>query len=255
MSASAERVLDILSFLAEQPDGATLKDITSATAISRATAYRTTAALIDSGWVLVNGTPTRYFASRRVAQLGLAMLRQDGVREAILPNAIDLARVVGCVCMLAFYEAGDAVYTDAIEVFGERVMPTPSGVRRPAFATACGKILLSTLGTDEIQRILAAAEVGFTATDSFNSQSLYAEIRLARDRGYAVSNREFSKTASGIAVPIFGRDGKVAAAIGVHADSGVDDDFVARVLPTALEFARKASAELGHRSPRRSALP
>src|SRR5688572_20875769 len=129
MGGNADRVLDILEFLVEHPNGATLRDISAGTGISRATAYRVIGGLVSSGWLLTDGAPARYVASRRVSQLGLVMLREDGVREAVLPNAIDLARSVGCVCMLAFFETNCAVYTDAIEVFGERVMPTPSGVR------------------------------------------------------------------------------------------------------------------------------
>lgn len=255
MSLNSTRVLGILEYIAACPDGCTLRELADATGISRATAYRTVEALVDEGWLLTEGTPARFSASRRVAQLGLSVLRHDRVREAVLPNAIDLARAVGCVCMFAFYEGGDVVYTDAIEVFAERVMPTPNGLRMPAFTTACGTILLANQSSEEIDLVLQRAVEHPPPGLTIEPDKIRCELQASLDRGYAISRREYRETASGIAVGVFGRRGKIVAAVGVHAEPGVDEDFISRVLPPAIAFSHKASLELGHRSARRFSLP
>lgn len=255
MGLNSTRVLEILEHVAVCPDGCTLREITDATGVSRATAYRTVEALVNEGWLIASGSPARFSASRRVAQLGLVVLRHDRVREAVLPNAIDLARAVGCVCMLAFYEDGDAVYTDAIEVFAERVMPTPNGIRTPSYTTACGTILLANQSTEEIDRVLRRAVEQPPAGVQIDPEEVRAEVRASLARGYAISRREYRATASGIAVGVFGRQGRIVAAVGVHSDPGVDEEFLGRVLPPAMAFSHKASLELGHRSARRFSLP
>lgn len=249
MSSNNERVLDILAFLSEHPQGSTLRDIASGTNTTRATAYRTIDGLVSTGWVNTDsGNPARFTPSLRVMQLGLLMLRSHRIRELILPNALALASELQCTCMVAFYERGDVVYTDAIEWFGERLTTTPSGIRAPAYTTGSGTILLAKQPQEEIERVLAQVANRFESGEGPNPEVIRAEIVATQQRGYGVSDRTFRPSASGIGVAVFDRRHQVAAALGIHSDAPVDDEFLKRVLPRALDHAKQASLDLGHRT-------
>lgn len=250
MSSPLLRGIEILEHLAAQPGARTVAEVVNATGVPRSSAYRAIEELTAAGWVICEGSPARYRVSLRVAQLGLANLRQNHVRDVVLPAAIELARAVSRVCSIAFYEDGCVVHTDWIQVLAERVMPVLRGERAPALCTASGKILLTQRPESEIEEVIARGIPKLAANTKTDPAEIWADLRECKARGYGLSEGESRDDACGLSVPVFGAGGAAMGAIGILSDSAtLTAEFIERVVPTAKAYAARASAELGFRVP------
>jgi DNA-binding IclR family transcriptional regulator len=249
MASSALRGLEILAFLAEQSAAATVNDIATGTGISRATAYRIVDELVKAGWLRPVEQTSRLGLSFKVAQLGAAAFRANRVRDVLLPHAIELARLTSRIVVINFYEDGYVIFTDAVEVIGDRVMPTLGGGRVPAVASGAGKILLALQAAHEVERVVARGVPKLGPNTKTDPAEIAADITITRERGYGIAHEEAGPGMGGLGVPVFDHQSNVAAAIGVHAGGEpVDGSFLEQVLAPAKMIAARASAELGYRS-------
>ncbi len=239
------RTLDILEYLSSQPEPLTAQQTADATGVSRATLYRTLEDLVQAGWLSASNSPKQYSPSFRVIELGLRPLRRLHVREVVLSHLIDLSRLVGHIVTLSFYDRGDVVCTDAVQAYGDKVVPTVLGNRVPASVGAAGKILLANQPAEEIERTIAKGVPRFTDQTKTDGDEIRADIRRTLEQGYGVQDREYTPTSGGIACPVFDRTGAVVAAVAVGGRPTAE--FIAKVLPPTKDIAIRASLELGYR--------
>lgn len=254
MPAGLANGLKVLSLLASHELPLNAREIAERTSIPRTTTYRLLSELAEDGWVVETGVPKGYVATSRTAEVGISWLRHNRVRELVLPHAIDLARQTGRVCNLAFYDRGEAFYTDLVEVVGERVMPVLHGVRTPAASTAGGKVLLAFQDELEIERVATLGLPAMGPRTKTTPDEIRRDVDEARERGFAVTDGEFNETFAAVAVPVFASFGAVAAALSVTARTPLPSDFVAKALDAAFPIAAQSSAELGYRAASRHIL-
>src|SRR5262249_16026005 len=141
------------------------------------TMYRIVQELAEDGWILPVGNPRHYVPSLRVVQLGLSCLGVMRLRDKLVPNAIELAKSTRYPCSIGFYEAGTAMYSDTIEVLGDRIMPRVNGKRTPAYTTASGKILLAYQSEDELTKVIACGLIPYTSLTKIGPAQLSDDIK------------------------------------------------------------------------------
>ena len=99
-------------------------------------------------------------------------------------------------------EGQHVVYVD--EVRNVKVAPLPSG-SIPAHCTSLGKMILSQLELDELRDLYPRERLDQSTARSIASRSvLEAELRLARLRGFAVSDEELLLGVTSVAVALPG---------------------------------------------------
>jgi DNA-binding IclR family transcriptional regulator len=247
------RSLTAVAALAASPKPLSAAELASELSLSRASAYRVLEDLEAAGWVMGAGGPKRYSLTLRFAQLCVTPLRHT-VREAVLPHAIALARVLQCVCQVALYEDGDVVYTDAVEVDGDRISPTIVVGRAPAAATASGKILLAFQPELERERVIAKGLPQLTPRTKTGPADIRKDLDACRSRGFGIAFYELQLPKGAISFPIFDAEGTVVAALGAIAQGQIDNDdamqvFAARAEDYVRRHSLRASVELGYRPP------
>jgi DNA-binding IclR family transcriptional regulator len=242
-------VLDILWFLAHSPEPVTLSEIVSGIGHSRTTVDRTLARLCEAGWVCQAGRPKRFTASLRVALMGAAVLRLNRVRELALRYARELAQTVQSSVVLAFYDDGDVIFTDAIDLRGEHFVHDITGVRHPAARAASGKILLAYQPDEEIERVARCSFPSVAWLGYADPEAIIADVRACREQGYALNVPPAQQT-GGLAVPVLDRTGRAAVAIGFPLLMPLEEATVNRLLPAARMIALRASTELQNRPSR-----
>ncbi len=233
--------------LAESDQPLELPEVIERTGIARASAQRLMNSLTEDGYVVRQGDPPAFSVSFRLCALASTILSGMEVRGVALPNLIQLASAVQSPVTLAFLEEADVCYTDRVEVVGDRVIPTLISDRIPAVGTGSGRVLIAWRPETEWASFIATVEsrTGHTTTDP---ERLKAELRLTRERGYASVDREYYPDASGIAAPIFDREGRVVAAISVPVWGAMSEEAIQRLTPPLLAAARRTSIELGYRT-------
>ncbi len=246
MTRAVSRSLIVLELLAESDGPLELPEIIERTGIARASAQRLMASLTEDGYVVRQGEPPAYSVSFRLCALAATILSSMEVRVVALPNLIQLAASLQNPVTLAFLEDSHVCYTDRVEVVGDRVIPTLIGDRIAAMATGSGRVLIAWRPESEWASFLIGIErrTSHTTTDP---EHLRTELRLTRERGYASVDREHYPDASGIAAPIFDREGRVVAAISVPIWGAMSEDAIQRLTPPLLAAARRTSIELGYR--------
>ena len=118
----------------------------------------------------------------------------------------------------------------------------------PDHASALGKVLLAAgrlTVTEPLERRTAATITSRAA--------LERELRMTRERGYAVALDELEVGLTAVAAPVSGRDGEVFAALGVSGPTARLEDRLDKVARLLVEQADELSALLRRDTPKEGA--
>ncbi|MFV0373300.1 IclR family transcriptional regulator [Microbacterium sp.] len=235
------RVLSILAVFEENLSPRSLTEISDETGIPLSTAHRLVGEL--EAWdALQRDGHGRYQIGLRLWELGMHAGRQ--VRDIARPLLQDLYSLTQETVHLAVREGRDVLYID--RVYGTRRVPQASrvGGRLPLHATAVGKVILAFEGEWVRDAVLAQPLESRTARTRVDPAVLARELVTVRERGYAVTLDEVRVGSASIAVPLFGRDGAVGAAVGLvtTSENGVN---LERYLPAMRGIARRIESSVG----------
>lgn len=116
------------------------------------------------------------------------------------------------------------------------------GSRLPVWCSATGRMLLASLSDAEALRLIQQARPrALTPLTVTAPREVLERVRLARRRGYSLSNEEIELGVRSLAVPLYDRSGQVAAALNlsVRAERMAADAFVAEFLPVLQRAQRR----------------
>lgn len=242
-------VLVVISHLANQPAPVTIAELSQLTGVHRGTLYRTLESLESEGWVTAEGQPRRFRLTLRLAQLGLRNLRNNQVREMLMPFATELCLRLQKPTNVGFYEQGEVIITDSVALVNEIAIAFPEGLRVPASCLGPGKILLASQPPEELEKVLARPVPRFNERTKTNPEVIRQEIKATRDRGYGWAFGEFGSRLCTVGLVVRDRDGEPVGAIGFvlgqQYAEGPSEDHIA----IAQEIQERASAHLGYRPP------
>ncbi|WP_375255689.1 IclR family transcriptional regulator [Yoonia sp.] len=159
-----------------------------------------------------------YSPGRRLRQLSINTLSSERVRTVRLAILKSLALKVGETCNLAIPERDGMFYLDRVETHWPLRIQLPVGTEVPFHCTASGKMYLSTLRPDYLDRFLKNYALE-PQTESTITQpaKLKVELDATRERGYATDNQEFMPGMTAIAVPILDNRGRLLSTLSIHA--------------------------------------
>ncbi|WP_435171050.1 IclR family transcriptional regulator domain-containing protein [Falsirhodobacter sp. 1013] len=212
-TALLTKALDILEFVAEGDRRLKFKDIAEHTGHTRSTLYRILAALTSRGMLDVDQRDQSYILGPKfTAMAGSINQNSDLIARASGPLA-DLADIYGENVNLAVMSGTVPVTVARWQGAGAQPFSTALGEKKPLHATSVGKALLAF--ADEEARTELLRRVDYTRyTDHtiVSPEALMADLNISRARGYAQDDNEIIEGVVCVAAPIFGTDGKVAAA-------------------------------------------
>ncbi|MGC5221637.1 IclR family transcriptional regulator [Micromonospora sp. DT81.3] len=202
----ADRVIAVLTELAEHPTGVTLDELAGILRSTKPTVHRALATLRRAGLADLVGRGVYVLGDE---YLRLAFRNLDGRPEhaRIQPLLQDLADRFSETAHYAVLAGGDIVYRAKMDPpRGAVRLTSVVGGRNPAYSTAVGKALLS-------GRLRSLAEVAEwfgelplerkTATTLVTADELHRELELTRARGFAVDDQENEVGVNCVALPVF----------------------------------------------------
>jgi DNA-binding IclR family transcriptional regulator len=246
MPLAATRALEVLSKLAFASEPMTAAEINAATGLGRASGYRLLETLVNEGWVRIEGDPRKYEPTLRLWELGAALLSRIRGREVALPYVIELALETNLPADISFFEDNEIVYTDRINVLGDRVLPVLFYRRPPGVTSSSGKAIFAHRPDADTEAVFARGLPKLTPYTK-DEPTIRAELKAVREQGYAVADREYHPNRSAIAVPLLDREGLAIGAVSLGTDGELTQAFVDRVRPVILRYGQLISAQLGYR--------
>lgn len=165
-----------------------ITELSEATGLAKSVVSRTVATLVAGGYLEQNARTRRYRVGLRMFELGLRYLRRPGPREAALLLLEELVRETGHTAYLGVLDGWDCVVLSAVEGGDRLRVVVSAGERAPAHVTAMGKAIMSQLDDEAREKLLVDGwprELG--SWRILPPDQLREDLRLARERGYAVT--------------------------------------------------------------------
>ena len=159
-----------------------------------------------------------YSPGRRMRLLSTNTLSSERVRTVRLAVLKSLAMKVGETCNIAIPERDGMFYLDRVETHWPLRIQLPAGTQVPFHCTASGKMYLSTLRPDYLDRFLRNYALEKKTDHTLvTAPAIKAELALNRERGYSTDNQEFMPGMTAIAVPILDDRGRLVSTLSIHA--------------------------------------
>ena len=218
---SVDRALRIIEFLAENPTGAGITEISKSLGLSKGTVHRLISTLKERDFAYQSSNTELYRLSYKILYLYNCISNNIDMFKVSRPIIRKFADKVDATVHLATLddERSNIVYIDRIEPMNSQkpfVMSSRVGKKAPCYCTAAGKMLLSQYSDDEIRDIMKGEEYK-TYTDKTikNIDEFLEEIHKVRKQGYALDENEYDHGIICISIPIYDSNGKINFAMSV----------------------------------------
>lgn len=241
---SFARGLEVIRSFSKERPVQTLAEIATYTGLARAGVRRLLFTLMSLGYV---ENEDRFFRlTPKVLELGFSYLTTVPFWEMAEPIVNKLVNEVKQGSSIASLDGGDIVYLLRVQQTQKIMTLNLSiGSRLAAPFTALGRVLLSTVEDKKLDEILQdfLENQDFSHRPKPEFNQLKDSILKVREQGWCLVNQELEVGLIAIAVPIFGKDKRVIAAMNIFGISE-NSDYEERLknsLPALLSAAEEIS--------------
>jgi DNA-binding IclR family transcriptional regulator len=251
-----ERASSILDILGQNPQGISIRELSTKIKLPKGTTHRLLSSLSYFGYVRQDPRTRNYLLGLKLVELGQLLLGQLDLRKEAEPFLRDLAERTKETVHLVFLDRNEIVYIDKVETEQNSSglkMASRVGLRNPAHSSAVGKVLLAHFPEEELKNFIKekglAKRTGNTIVDP---AQLKEHLKSVRAQGYAIDDEENEKGIRCVAAPIYNEVGKTVAAISISGPAFritkkmIQESLKKEVMETAL----KVSQRLGFRDKR-----
>ena len=200
---SVSKVLDILEHLGASQRAVSVSDIARAAGFNVSTAFRQLQTLVARGYVEQDLGHLTYALGPRFYRLASGYLRGKDLASLARPHLEALRDVVGETAYLVILSQGEIVQLAKAD--GQQVVSASirSSQREPAYCTATGKVLLSGLAPEALDRYLVSVSLQPYTPQTITSRTrLKRELAAVRKQGYALDLEEYAENLCCISVPV-----------------------------------------------------
>ncbi len=250
-----KRVSSILEALGQNPNGMSIRELSSKIHLPKGTIHRLLSSLSYFGYVRQDPKTRNYFLGLKLVELGNLLLSQLDLRKEAEPFLRDLAERTKETVHMVFLDRDEIVYIEKVELNHNPSglkMASRIGLRNPAHSCAVGKVLLSYLPEEELDRIIK--EKGLpkrTENTITDPQVLKAHLKTIRAQGYAVDDEENERGIRCVAAPVLNETGKPVAAISISGPAFritkkvIQETLRKEVMETALKISKRLGYQEG----------
>jgi len=212
------RALGILEAICAGETPSQLSEICNAVDLPKPTVFRILGVLEHAGLVAREPGSKRYNSGPRMRELAAATLMHSPARAARHAILEELVEEVGETCNLTIPNGDSVMYLDRVEAAWPLRIALGAGSSVPLHASASGKLFLAAMSRRARERFIATAPlVRHTVNTLVDPARLSSELDRVRRQGYAVDNEEYLIGICCVAVPVPNPQGRVVAALAMHA--------------------------------------
>jgi IclR family transcriptional regulator, acetate operon repressor len=215
--SSITRALRVIEAVAAAGDGVTAKAIARRLSCPLPTVYRALGTLVEEGYLVRLHDVRGYGLGYRVAELHRSLTDQvspPASMRVVLREVHTAAAAAAYLLVFRDVELVVAHVDDCVD------HPRPAAMRvgepTAGHATAAGKVMLADLRPGRLSELLARTGLPRLGPHTVaDRRALDRELMRIRSDGAAVEVEEYEIGVAGVAAPVRGPDGEVAAALGV----------------------------------------
>ncbi|WP_114950929.1 IclR family transcriptional regulator domain-containing protein [Sphingosinicella terrae] len=238
--STLERGLSVLRAFNQSRPEMQLSEVAAATGLNPAVARRCLNTLVQLGYVAQHGR--RFLLRPEVLVFGSAFLASMNIEEVAGPHLQAVRDETGDSSSMAVLSGHDILYIAHVSTNRRIRLGAGVGTRFPAYATSLGKVLLAFQDDTDLAAYLDAAELPRLTENTITSAKvLRNRLREIRADGFASAQDELDYGIVSVAVPVFDKDRRVAAAINCSTSTTriSREDLVATRVPLLQRAARE----------------
>ncbi|MDU9007172.1 HTH-type transcriptional regulator BhcR [Sedimentitalea todarodis] len=249
---SLDRAMEVFEFLSEG-QGKPLTTLANELHQSPSTMYRVLVTLESRGLVDFDVIDQVWHIGPKAFIIGSRFLLRTSLVERARPILRKLMEVSGETANLGIERNGHVLFVSQVETHASIRAFFPPGTLSQLHASGIGKALLSQMGPDRVARFLSEAPLErFTDFTLTSPDELTADLKRARDRGYAIDGEERNSGMRCIAAPVFDIHGEAIAGISVSGPtSRVGTGQISDLSNAVVAAAHELSAAIGGDSTQR----
>lgn len=204
----------LLSCFSVEEPALSVGELARRTGLTKSTASRLLASLAALGILQLDQASGKYRLGLRLVELAGQVLVNLDFRAAVKPVMLEVSRVTRETVNVGVRDG------DSVVIVEEISSPEPLrvigwvGHRVPLHCTSPGKVMLA-FDEQLAGRVLSRPLRRYTHRTKVNRESLEAELKEIRRRGYAINLEEWYPRTAGVAVPFRDHTGRIAGVLNV----------------------------------------
>lgn len=219
--SSILRMLDILECFMDSSKEWTLKNLVQELDLPTTTVFRHVSTLAERGYLTQDPVRKSYSVGPRLLMFASTIVSRSDLRSVARPELERLSEAVKETINLSVLMDRDIFYLDKVETFRSVVCNTKIGMRVPAHATSCGKIMLAHKSEEYVDTYCKSLPGTALVTEKTitSPRRLREELAKARINGYAIDDEEIEAGLICVGAPIIGMNHEVLAAVSIAGPS------------------------------------
>jgi IclR family acetate operon transcriptional repressor len=248
---SLTRGLALLDALARAERGLTLTDIAQRVELAPSTAHRLLSTLEKMGYVTQSGEMGRWYVGLQAFTVGTSFLANRDFVAHSHPYMRRLMEQSGETANLGILDGTDAVFIDQVQCRETMRTIVRLGSRVPLHASGVGKAIFAALPDDEIEAILKVKGLPRITGNTITSpETMWAAIRVIRQRGWSFDDEEHALATRCVAAPIYNEHVEVLGAISLAGPSSrLPDERIRQLGALVAHVAQELTQRLGGKWP------
>jgi IclR family KDG regulon transcriptional repressor len=212
---AVERALDMLICFSRNESVLSLTQIAERVHLSKSTVHRLLATLETKRFITRDKATGLYRLGSRLIEIASLVIRDVDLQRWAQPYLQRLSAECGETVDLSILDGTSMIYLQVIESPQRVKLAVAVGQRLPVFCTASGKAVMAYLPEEQVNEILAEELTRYTGQTQVSTAALREDLKVTRDRGFAISEQEFEKDINAVAAPVLGADNYPVAAIAI----------------------------------------
>lgn len=225
------KALHILSLFTREKPELRLKEICELLNFPPSTAHRLLRTLEEEDLITQNPDNGKYRLGAAVFIIGTNVIRINKLVEVSLPYIARLSTKYNATTHVAIEQNGHVLCLEKIEPMTNIVKTPPRGSRHELHLTSVGKSLLAFSPPKKQAELIKTIEYQRLMPHSImNADDLMKELKLTKQRGYAVDALESAENLYCFGAPILDDDGYAIGAISVSLSASRFPDSASNII-------------------------
>ena len=231
--------------------GLTLTDIGQRVQLPPSTVHRLLATLEKMGYVYQAGEQGRWYVGVQAFTVGSSFLASRDFIAQSHPFMRRLMDQSGETVNLAILDGTEAVFVDQVQCREMMRTIVKLGSRAPLHASGVGKAMFASLPDDQIDAILKVRGLPrITGNTITTPETMWASIRVIRQRGWSFDDEEHALGTRCVASPIYDEHAETLGAISLAGPSSrLPDERIRQLGPLVAHIAEELTHRLGGKWP------